>query len=189
MAKTVQRKKIVLKKPSYDFIHLLDLKNIRLVSSASALQLRTGKLPRNSKLSVTTKFGKSSEDETLGGELSCEVTSTYEGEREPAIYIQCAFQMIYTLPEGAASPTEQQIKSQSAPISAMLSIQAWPYVRQHVQDVTAKMGLPPLVLQPLVWSTSVEKGRLRLELHQVGNQSPKPIEEPAHSKRKSTKSP
>jgi len=178
MAKRVQ-KKIVLKKPGYDFIPLLNLKNIRLVTSSTILRVRTGDLPPNSKILVTTKFGRSSGNETLGGELACEVRSNYEGEREPAIVIQCAFQMVYTLPDGAPFPTEKQIKEQSAPISAMLSIQAWPYVRQHVHEMSTKMGLPPLVLQPLVWSTSVEKGRLRVELHQVGQRVPKRIAEPA----------
>jgi hypothetical protein len=186
-----QVRKTVPKKAPPQLVQLLTLKLIRLVSSESLLRLNAGGHPKNSKLVVKTKFGKSTEDETLGGELSCEVTSHYEGQSDPAIVIRCAFQMVYTMAGGASLPTEKQIKHESQQISAMLSIQAWPYVREHVQGMSLKMGLPALVLQPLVWSTFVEQGgRLRVELRPAGPPPQHRIEGPTQApQRKLRKTP
>lgn len=79
------------------------------------------------------------------------MSSHNEGDAKPLIVIRCKMQLLYELLSGAV-PTPEEVKSQEYAITAMVSYQAWPYIREHVHSMTLKMGLPPLVLQPLVIS-------------------------------------
>jgi hypothetical protein len=79
-------------------------------------------------------------------------------EKDPAVDIRASFELWYTIPP-ELKPSSPEIKAFSA-TNAMLN--SWPYFRELVQSMIARMNLPPLTLplyrivQP---KPSIEEGR------------------------------
>jgi hypothetical protein len=126
----------------------LRLNAIRLVYSECSLRLSEN-APKQTKLSITRSFGPAADGDGFRGELALDLTSEQDRETSPAIVIRCKFQMVYSLAKGP-QPTKQQVKAEEDPIASMVGFQGWPYVREFVHSTTLKMGLPPLVLPPVI---------------------------------------
>jgi hypothetical protein len=97
---------------------------------------------------VVAEFGRAPEGRTVAGQLSFSLTSPPD-DANPAIMIRCKLQLIYEVVSGDM-PTTEEVAAQEPAITAMISFQAWPYIREYVHAMTLRMGLPPLILQPLV---------------------------------------
>jgi hypothetical protein len=123
---------------------------IRLIQSDSLVEVPPEKIPAQTNISVTTGFGRNIADEkSLVGVVSFAMASHNEGDERPLIVIRCKMQLLYELLSGTV-PTSEEVHAQEYAITAMVSYQAWPYIREYVHGMTLKMGLPPLILQPLV---------------------------------------
>jgi len=125
------------------------LRLVRFIHSESFLNLTTGAIPPQASVNVETGFGRTADDKAIGGIVSFSLESRHENEPQPAIAISCKVQLIYEVVRGEL-PTSEQVRMEEPAITAMVSFQAWPYIREFVHSMTLKMALPPLVLQPLV---------------------------------------
>ena|SRR5579864_2831979 len=144
--KAASKRKMIPKKQTEQIVARLGLKLIRLIHSESVLNLiAEGQPPKQTKVRVQVGFGRTRNGTGYRGQLAFDMTAHDEASKKPSIVLRCTLQMVYELITGP-EPTVREIKAQEAPISAMVGFQGWPYVREHVQSMTSKMGLPPLVL-------------------------------------------
>jgi hypothetical protein len=66
-----------------------------------------------------------------------------EGNEVPLFQLECDWDVVFEVPEGFA-PSDLDALADFAVANGQLN--AFPYVRQYVQDVTSRAGWPPLVL-------------------------------------------
>jgi hypothetical protein len=71
---------------------------------------------------------------------------TQKGQQEPAplFHLQCEWSVIFGVSEEIDPETSEDVMADFAVANGQLN--AFPYVRQYVQDVTGRAGWPPLVL-------------------------------------------
>jgi len=62
---------------------------------------------------------------------------------ESAIRIAAAVEVKYTLPKDMEPPTDEELQS-FADSNGVLN--AWPYLREAIQDSSSRMGFPPILL-------------------------------------------
>ena len=75
-----------------------------------------------------------------------------EAKEEPLVSIETSFELQYCLPEGLR--VEPQTLTTFAETNGIYN--AWPYWREFVQSMFARMGLPPVVL-PLLRAREVRE--------------------------------
>lgn len=126
----------------------LALKLIRMIHTESLVNPTEATTPQ-SRITVNAAFGRTQDESTFVGEAAFSLISPPDSDPSPAVMIRCKLQLIYELIAGPM-PTEEEVKAQEPAITAMISFQSWPYIREYVHNMTLRMALPPLILQPLV---------------------------------------
>jgi hypothetical protein len=141
--------KAVVPEGPRQIVSRVSLKQIRMVHTESLVTNRDGSAPPQSQITVIAAFGRTDDGRTLGGELQFSLVSPPDSTSVPSIMIRCKLQLIYELTSGEM-PSAEEVKAQESAITAMISFQGWPYVREFVHNMTLRMALPPLILDPLV---------------------------------------
>ena len=62
--------------------------------------------------------------------------------KEPAVYVKAGFELRYRLPEGSSASRSEL--NRFAQVNGTFN--AWPYWREFIQNMFARMDLPPLTL-------------------------------------------
>lgn len=71
------------------------------------------------------------------------------GSEGPEVQIDATFEIIYSFPQDASPPPAVEEMQAFSETNALMN--CWPYWRELVQTMVAKMGLPPLVVPLLRW--------------------------------------
>jgi preprotein translocase subunit SecB len=119
------------------------IESIRLVDSRARHRLAIASKPNALNVGVTTKSGGAVE-----GQKNLRILAQYSlvakrtAEKAPAVDVRVSFELLYRIPPDL-KPSDIEIKAFSA-TNAMLN--SWPYFREFVQSMIARMNLPPLTL-------------------------------------------
>ena len=109
--KSPPRKLAVAQAVPFTFANL-ELQVVRLTSSTSKMNLREGSLPKKAKLEVSSSIGLSPEDNSIKISVSCQSTTAYEdSDDEPAVFLQCEYQAVYTHPAGQSPSHESTMEN------------------------------------------------------------------------------
>lgn len=152
--KTKKTKSTITKK---SVMSRLELKQIRCTQSQTNLNIRIGPLPKKTNISVSGSLDIAKEQRAIKGNVNCEITSFYEGSDDPAISVQCNYQVIYGCIT-KSFPSKKILEEEAESIQAATTFTAWPFIRQYVHWMTSQMGVPPLPL-PLIF-LDMEKQRV-----------------------------
>ena len=126
-------------------IETIELVDIRLVRCGCAQMLKDDELPDNLETSLEVKGQfdkKSSMFLMLHG---MRLVGTYESKSantSPPLAIEAVFGARYEL-MGKAQISDKDLEAFGRTVSMF---HVWPYWREFVRDVTARMGLPPLTM-------------------------------------------
>jgi preprotein translocase subunit SecB len=123
----------------------LQLRNIRLISLVSNLQIHNGKLPTVASLESTASVGPAPD-----GNLHVNMTLTLTGRPSDAaadddaslVKIEVHYQCIYEVVEGGP----EQFEKDASIIAKVGMLVLWPHIRELVQSVTSRMAIPPFIL-------------------------------------------
>lgn len=122
------------------------LNRIRMVSSTTGLRLKPGPPPTKHKISISVISDYRRESRLTLVVLSCRTGVFYEvDDQESAIDIECKYLAEYRC-TSKAYPSAKTLDSNESDLLLGGVMQLWPYVRSFVQDVSAKMAVPPVVL-------------------------------------------
>lgn len=124
------------------------LTGIRLLHSETKLEIKEGRPPEKSRISMSAEVGASRDDKTLRGIVSCAVDSFYGEDSEPSVFVHCRFELLYGAGNGGL-PTKAEVKAQQNSVFSMLVFQVWPYLREFLYRSYLDMSLPPFLLPPV----------------------------------------
>lgn len=89
-------------------------------------------------------------------------TASIDGKKVDLFTITARFLASYVLPEGATIPSENRDNLLADLVAANGQINVFPYLRQFVNDLTARAGWPPLVLRVLKAPAHRPQGLVRM---------------------------
>ncbi len=115
------------------------------------------KTPIAASLGVKAKEVESSTDQ-LFIEVSLRLAGSKKDESSKSrivVCVECTFEVIYQL-HSEFTPTKEQIKAFK---DGNAVFNCWPYCRQYVQEMTMRMGFPPLMLPLLRVQTKHRENR------------------------------
>lgn len=87
---------------------------------------------------------------------------TINGQESALFTVGARFLVTYALPEGTEVPVENRDNLLADLVAANGQINAFPYLRQLVNDLTARSGWPPLVLNVLKAPARRPRGLIRM---------------------------
>jgi hypothetical protein len=124
----------------------LALTGVRLLAVESQFQMKGGKLPTEFVISSETGVAESS----TPGNIHVVVTASVEGRPKDAAEgddssiarVSAVYQCVYSAPEVDLT----SYIAQAPAICANGMLVAWPYLRELIHGLTARMGIPPFTL-------------------------------------------
>jgi hypothetical protein len=119
--------------------------SIRLIDARVRHRLENGNVskPEALNVGVTTKSeGVVDQQNNLRVRAQYSLVAKRTADKAPAVDIRASFELLYTIPPDL-KPSDREIKAFSV-TNAMLN--SWPYFREFVQSMIARMNLPPLTL-------------------------------------------
>jgi preprotein translocase subunit SecB len=136
----------------------LSLKHVRLVELHALLNITRGQIPSPKvNVQVQSNFGANAPEKTILGNLRVTVApldETKDGaEAKSAVKIVIGVQCLFGVDEVPTIESLTQTEIQG--VNQVITLIAWPYVRQHIASITSSMGLPAFTL-PLMRIKVVE---------------------------------
>jgi hypothetical protein len=130
---------------------------VRLVEGSGKCRFRDpDDLPEQAEVQVAHEghiTGPPDEEGRFFVHATAEVRVVDPQQKEPALLVTVVFELAYRLPQGFAAETEEL--DAFAGVNGVFN--AWPYLREFVQNMTTRMNVPPVVL-PLFRNPTVQKG-------------------------------
>lgn len=127
----------------FELSKIVEILNVRLTSTEARVQ--TGDVPENVSVSIAKRSSaRYSPDKSLiivAAEFKVEVFPDAEREK-PFVCIEVGFELDYQIPK-EVHPSDESLASFSR-FNGIYN--AWPYFREYVQNVIARMGLPNLTI-------------------------------------------
>ena len=123
------------------------LKTIRLVDLNTKLEIIDHKMPSEAKIQSTATVGPTPDNASIivDAYVFVEAHPQGEGEGSSALMLQVHYQCIFE-PQGVPADSLSSIGEQLTKTGVLVM---WPYFRELVHMITARMGIQPFVL-PLV---------------------------------------
>lgn len=136
-------------KPIEEFLKGLELEAIRIVRTHADLVINQAPLePEKFALGVQIGIGVNAEERKLLGDLIVkilpEMPASKKSPPQSGVTISVVVQAVY----GIKSDDDfvNLSDEQQAAIRTMIQFSAWPYARQHIQYLSAGMGILPITL-------------------------------------------
>ena len=137
----ISKKNKISPKKYNEFIEGLTLQDITLVYSESKAE-EGFSLPAD----ITTEFSEDYKKLEKGGFIviyEYKLKAIVKDKKKPGFHIHATYNLAYQ----SKVPINKEIFEIFSKIS--LPLHTWPYFRQFVQEMTLRMGLPPLILDIL----------------------------------------
>lgn len=168
----------------------IELVHTRLLDFHSHIEIRNGEVPSEAKIQNFTEIGVNEEEDALHVNVSLTVDGRPEGggERSSLLQIAAQYQCVFELRN--TSLTELEPYAQA--IASTGTLVAWPFLRELVHSITAKMGIPPFSLPMFVVKHSaVANEAIKPRKKQAKKKSPrkKPSYRVARNRRQKPTSP
>ena len=123
-----------------DFIKGIELKNI-YISNLAANREKDFRPPASIKIENEKEF-KQLENGNIEMYVEYTLTAVKKGKKKPGFTISVEYTLLF---QSKVEITEVHFKR----FSRSLDVETWPYFRNLVNELTMRMGLPPLVLNVL----------------------------------------
>ena len=104
--------------------------------------LRGKKPSKNVKLELTAESGVDEPNKKLAVKAAFDMSVHSEGDESDSLKLNCVFLLLYDL-DSVDGLSEDKVVAFTQWIGMN---NAWPYVREFVQNMTMRLGLPPLVI-------------------------------------------
>jgi preprotein translocase subunit SecB len=131
-----------------DFIKGIELKGI-YISNLTASREKEFDTPANIHIGSKKDFEKL-EKGSVEMRVEYTLTAIKDGKKKPGFEISVVYTLLF---QSKIEITEAYFKK----FSHSLTVETWPYFRNLVNELTMKMGLPPLVLRVLKVMPKVKK--------------------------------
>jgi hypothetical protein len=132
----------------------LRLKHIRLLDLTSHLEIHGGKVPVQASIQYSLGVGASADGNVhVNASLDLDGRPVEEGENSSVVKISISYQLVYEIIDGSKV---EDFSEHGAVIGTAGMFVVWPYIRELVQSLTARMSIPPLILP--TFSVKVREG-------------------------------
>jgi len=127
-----------------DDVHLIDVKASLLVAKAEMLQLSVLELELGR--SMACSMQKDTQVISVEAKLKADIHNQNDGRAKPLLSINCTYVLNYKfMAKGAPEGAElQRYLDAFARVNGVFNI--WPYFRELIQSLSARMSLPPIVV-------------------------------------------
>jgi len=133
-----------------DFVKGIELKDI-YISSLKASREKEFGTPANIHIESKKDFEKL-EKGNIEMRVEYTLTAIKKGKKKPGFKISVVYTLLF---QSKIEITEAYFKK----FSHSLTVETWPYFRNLVNELTMKMGLPPLVLRILKVMPKVKRAK------------------------------
>lgn len=145
---------------AFSILPQLELKSVRLLESNASLKIENNVVPSVFHTEYAAWIGGRNDESVVLGNLRATVSSVKDPEIPDSdqssisisVLFQCVFNTATRVKEGDVSPEEAE------EIRNLAMLACVPYVRNHVQLISASMAIAPMTL-PLVRVVPAEAGR------------------------------
>ena len=121
-----------------NFVKNLKLKNI-FISELQTKRNKNFKLPASIKITSARNF-KNLKNNTIEILVNYTIEATQKGKKKPGFKISVTYVLHF---ESEVKMNEEFFEK----FDPSITLETWPYLRSLVNDLTMRMGLPPLVLR------------------------------------------
>ena len=140
----------------------LRLTNVRLVSVEASLKIVDSKLPLHAEIKMQPNAGATPSGDRINANVILELTARPEGETGDdcsTVKINAHYQCVYEVHD---APIEQ-ITPQGEQIANVVTLVAWPYLRELCHSITSRMGIPGFTLPMYTPAQASSQGLAEVE--------------------------